>query len=638
MPKLSPERRRWYRAATARLEQGFAPKPRISVSEWADRYRMIAEGTSVEAGRWKTDRTPYLREIMDCFSDSVTRRIVFKKPAQVGATEAFLNVMGYFMHQDPCPMLVVQVSKEEAEKWSKEKLAPMIEATEVLRDRVSTPKSRDPDNTVLSKRFTGGHLGIIGANSPAGFRQRSRRLVLFDDVDGFPLRGAGTEGDQVTLGERRATTFWNRKLGYFSTPTIEGISRIDSLFQEGDQRYFEVPCPACGCWQRMPWLREEGSYSLVCERDASNTPIPLTARFACEGCGVLLPESEKYRMVLRGRWIPTAPFTGTASFHCSALCSNYISWPDIMAAFLSAKRSPLTLQGFVNTVAGEVFRETAEDIEPHFLEARAESYGVTPEGQAAEVPHGVGLLTFGADVQADRIEAVVWGWGTGEQAWAIAWEQFWGDPTTDLAVWANFDAFLQRPFRHVSGASVRIAAGGVDSNYATDKVYAFTEPRLGRGIWPVRGMDGRGRPIWKAPDPRTRSKAKTRHLVIYGTDSAKDAWHAKLKLMPAAPGEPDPTGLVHFPESLDRVFYEQLTSERLVTELKRGRPVRVWKLPDGRRNEVLDCSGIALGALLSLGMPILQQLGAMATALSAGQGTVVTPPRRGRMISRGIDF
>lgn len=632
--------RRWHRAADRLVRHAMQPKSRLTVSQWADQYRVVAEGTSSDPGRWHTSRTPYLRDIMDCFSDRTTRRIVFKKPSQFGATEAFLNVIGYFIHQDPCSIMVVQVSIEEAKKWSKEKLAPMIEATDVLQERVARIRTRDPDNAILSKRYDGGHIGIVGANSPAGFRQRSRRVVLFDDVDGFPVGGAGTEGDQITLGEGRAKTFWNRKVGYFSSPTLEDVSRIDQLFHEGDERYYHVRCPGCGCEQELLWLHDDGSYGLVCEHDAGGSPVPASARYACIGCGILIPETDKEPMVGAGRWIATKPSGDTASFAASSLISPYVRWSEIMEAFLRAKRSGshLQMQGFVNTMVGDVYRDTGDQVEPHALQLRAEDYGLAPDDTPADVPQGVGLLTFGADVQGDRIEIVVWGWGAEERAWAIAWEQFDGDPQSDPAVWAALDAYLVRPFRHVSGAPVHLTIGGIDSGYATDKVYAFCEPRRHRGVWPVKGIEGRGRPIWVKPSPTKTSKAKTRMLVQYGTDSAKDSWLRSRLLVQASPDVPDPPAYVHFPTHLDRVFYEQLTSEKLVSKVTRGRSRRVWTLPEGRSNEVLDCSGIALGAMLSLGPTVIRRLGELADMLNQGQGMPLAPIRQRRVRSRGIDL
>src|SRR5690625_3726886 len=209
--------RRW---GAKLLRDYLRPPPRLSVSEWSDAHRMLPE-TAAEPGRWRTSRTPYLRELMDAFSDPLVERVVFMKAAQVGGSEALLNVLGYYVDQDPAPILLVQVSDGEAAKFSTERVAPMISDTPVLTAKVSSPRGRGGGNTIESKDFTGGHLGIVGANAPSKLRARPRRVVLFDEVDGYPP-SAGAEGDPIELGVKRTSTFWNRKIGMISTPTVKG--------------------------------------------------------------------------------------------------------------------------------------------------------------------------------------------------------------------------------------------------------------------------------------------------------------------------------------------------------------------------------------------------------------------------------
>jgi phage terminase large subunit GpA-like protein len=608
-PLLAPDPsalRTWHRVEARLLRDALAPRPRLSVSEWADRYRVVSEGTSTEAGEWRTDRAPYLKEIMDAFSDPAIWKVVFKKPAQVGGTEVINNVIGYHIDQDPCAILVVQVSLEEAKKWSKEKLAPMLRDSPRLVAKVQEPRGRDPDNTLLTKSFPGGHLGITGANAPSGFRQRSRRVVLFDDVDGYPP-AAGREGDQLVLGGRRTATFWNRKVGLFSTPTIEGFSRIDEAFREGDRRRYVLPCPACGHKQQLLWLRPDGGYGLVCERDAAGDPVPASARYACIACGTLIPETEKRRMLRGARWIAERPTDGIASFELNALVAPWVRWSEVMREFLDARRSPLRLQGFVNTMLGETWREEGAEIEPHALAARVEPY-------EAELPRGVGLLTAGVDVQGDRLEVGVYGWGAGEEGWLIRWAQLDGDPGHP-EVWRILDELLLRPWRHAGGAELRIVAAAIDSGYQTEQVYRFAEPRRGRRVHATKGVPGRGRPLWAQPGPSKTTKAKSRHLVLVGVDSAKDLLHSRLRI-----GTPGP-GYLHFPDTTDRVFFEQLTAERLVTKYRAGRPVREWTPIEGRRNEALDVTVLALAALAGLGPSVIASLGALAEqANAAGEG------------------
>ena len=379
---------RLYDRWRARRSVIFAPPPKLTVSEWADKHRVVPS-YSAEPGRWVTDKTPYLRAIMDAFSDPAVNRVVFMKCARIGATEAGLNIIGYFIEQDPSPIFIVQPTVDDAKDFSKEQLTPTIEESAVLRARVSDAKSRDSGNTILAKIFPGGALYLVGANSPRGFRRRTARVVVLEEVDGYPP-SAGTEGDQVKLAERRATTFQHRRKVYInSTPTLKGLSRIEAEFEQSDQRRYFVACPDCGkeqilTWKNLRW--DDGK--------------PATAAYLCTGCGVLIPEREKFGMVQRGRWMVTNPGRTTAGFHLNALYSPWISWGELAEEWLVAQADPskAKLQVFINTALGESWEDRGHGKDE--LEDRQEHYNT-------EVPRGVGLLTAGVDVQDDRLEMIV---------------------------------------------------------------------------------------------------------------------------------------------------------------------------------------------------------------------------------------
>src|SRR5512145_921881 len=228
-------------AATA-----LRPPPDLSISQWADAYRMLSPESSAEPGKWSTDRAEYLRGIMDAVSDPEIGTVVFKKSAQTGGTEVILNAIGYHIHQDPAPILVVQPNIKMVNSWSKSRLSPMLRDTPVLKGKVGDPRSKDSSNTIHEKIFEGGILAVATAGSPADLASRPIRIVLFDEVDKYPP-SVKEEGDAIELGTVRTETFWNSKTYKGSTPTVHEISRIENEWDESDQRYFEVPCPRKGC-------------------------------------------------------------------------------------------------------------------------------------------------------------------------------------------------------------------------------------------------------------------------------------------------------------------------------------------------------------------------------------------------------
>ena len=216
--------------------EAFRPPKKLSLSEWADQYAYLSAESSAEGGRWRT--LPYQKGIMDAITDPNIEQVTVMKSARVGYSKILNHVIAYHIHQDPCPIMIVQPTIEDATGYSKEEVAPMLRDTKCLRGLVSEAKAKDGQNTLLQKQFPGGTLGLVGANSPRGFRRVSRRIVLFDEVDGYPVGGAGTEGDQIKLGIRRTEYYWNRKIVAGSTPTVQDFSRIEKLYNESDQRKY----------------------------------------------------------------------------------------------------------------------------------------------------------------------------------------------------------------------------------------------------------------------------------------------------------------------------------------------------------------------------------------------------------------
>jgi len=563
--------------------RGIRPEPPIAVSEWADSHRMLPH-TAAEPGRWRTARTPYLREIMDTLSTGCPfERVVMMKGAQTGGTEAGLNWLGYIVHNAPGLVMLVQPSLDMVRRNTVTRIDPLISASHVLRELVSAPRSRDAGNSLFRKSFPGGQLVMTGANSAIGLRSTPVRYLFLDEVDGYPGDADG-EGDPVALAIQRTATFrGRRKILMVSTPTLKGHSRIEAAFLESDQRYYYVPCLHCGTmapitWSRIRW--PEGQRQ--------------EAYLACEACGGIHYEHEKPRLLEAGRWKATAEGDGrTAGFHLSALYSPWETWAEISIEHGKVGKDPPRLQVWVNTKLGESWEDQAGDTVPADpLMSRREDWGEL-------LPEGVAILTAGVDVQGDRLELQVLGWGCDEECWVIDYRVIWGDPSGPR-VWADLDMALSMTYGHRKAVpDLDVRAVAVDTGgHHTKAAYEFCRTRLSRRVWAVKGRGGPGIPVW--PRRPTRSNKGRIPLFVIGVDAVKDAVYARLRL-----SEPGPGG-IHFSRRLDADYFRQLTAERVVTRFDRGRPIRSWRTKrDGERNEALDTfvyASAALQGLIGIGL------------------------------------
>jgi phage terminase large subunit GpA-like protein len=552
----------------------FAPPPTLTVSQWADRERYLSPEASAEPGRWDTARAEYLRGVMDAVSDPAVTRVVVAKAAQVAYTECLGNIIGYHIDQDPAPILVVQPTVEMAEAWSKDRLAPMIRDTPCLSGKVQSPLTRDSGNTLRQKVFAGGRLAIVGANSPAGLASRPVRIVVADEVDRFPV-SAGSEGDPLALASKRQGTFWNRKTLVGSTPTLKETSVIWREWLASDMRRYQVPCHGCGHMQALAWA------NVRWDKTPEGKHLPKTAHYVCEDCGVVWTDADRHDAVARGRWVATNPGAiGVAGFHITGLLSPWVTLADIVQEFLMSKTDPALLQVWTNTVLGEPFEPAQETVEGSSLLRRGENYG--PQS----IPDGVKLLTAGVDVQGDRIEVQILGFGAFEEMWAVRYEVLPGDPA-QRQVWDLLSNVLTESYRTDAGRELRVRATCADSGgHHQHQVLSYC--RLRRGVLPIKGIAG-PRPVWPARSSRTRTSAQ---IFMIGVDTGKDVVYGRLRIPKPGPG------YIHFPigGAFDAEYFAQLTSEAVQTRYKEGRPYRVWVLPDGRRNESLDTAVYALAA------------------------------------------
>ncbi|TAN61234.1 MAG: phage terminase large subunit family protein, partial [Magnetospirillum sp.] len=573
---------------------GLRPDPLLTVSEWADRHRVLSSRASAEPGRYRTSRTPYLREIMDCLSPShPCRRVVFMKGAQVGATEAGNNFLGFIIHHAPGPVLAVQPTVEMAKRNSRQRIDTLIDESPILRERVKPARSRDAGNTMLSKDFPGGTLVMTGANSAVGLRSMPARYLFLDEVDAYPA-SADEEGDPVALACARMATFAHRAKAFLvSTPTIRGLSRIEREFEASDQRRFFVPCPHCGA---MQWLKFE--------RLKWDKGQPATVHYQCEACDQPITESAKASMLAAGVWRATAVAEdpGTVGFHISALYSppGWQSWESIARLWDAAQGSDDALRVFRNTVLGETWVESGEAPDWQRLYDRRETWA------NGTVPAGGLFLTAGADVQKDRVEIDVWAWGRNLESWLVDHIVIDGGPE-HAETWAALERVLGQTWTHASGAALKIARLAIDSGYESSAVYTWGR-KMGVGqVSPIKGVEGfnRSSPV-SGPTlvDATEGGKKVRRgarLWTVAVSTFKSETYRFLRLErptdeELAEGARFPAGTVHLPSWAESEWCKQFVAEQLVTvKNRRGFSKLEWqKLRE--RNEALDCRVYARAA------------------------------------------
>ena len=551
----------------------FKPPKKLTLSEWADEYAYLSAESSAEGGRWHT--LPYQKAMMDAITDPKIEQVTVMKSARVGYSKILNHIIAYHIHQDPCGIMVVQPTIEDAAGYSKEEIAPMIRDTKVLTNLVSDAKTRDSNNTILQKQFPGGVLSLVGANSARGFRRVSRRIVLFDETDGYPA-SAGTEGDQIKLGIARTQYFWNRKIVAGSTPTIKDFSRIERLFDQSDQRRYYVPCCHCGHMQYLRWANMRWQ-----DND------PLTASYACEECGALIPHSKKRWMVERGEWRATQPGNGRhAGFHIWAAYSYSpnAEWSNLVEEFLLSKNDPEQLKTWINTTLGECWEdEYASKVGADGLMERA----AVEKYEKGVPPKEVLMLSLGCDVQDDRLSMSVWGLGRNEEMYLVDRKVIYGSPArADL--WKQMDEVLMDKYKNEDGVELKIDSAAIDTGgHFTQEVYQYVRERSHLGLIGIKGMGQKGKPPIGKPTKvdinfSGKSLRKGVQLFPVGVDTIKTTLHNRLK--DAELGD----GYIHFYPTITTDYFQELTAERQVLRYKHGYQERIWVKKSNARNEALD--------------------------------------------------
>jgi phage terminase large subunit GpA-like protein len=570
-------------------DAGLNPDSVVSVSEWADANRILSQTASSEPGKFRTSRTPYLKDIMDALSPSSPyERVVFMKGAQIGGTEAGNNWVGYIIDQAPGPMLVVQPTVEMGKRWSKGRLAPLIQDTVCLRNKVKDPRSRDSGNTVQSKEFQGGQIVITGANSAVGSRSMPVRYLFLDEVDAYPP-DADSEGDPLTLAIQRTSTFARRKILIVSTPTVKGLSRIEKEFENTDQRYFFVPCPHCGHFQVLKWEGIHYDSNLV------------EVAYVCESCKGAIRDYQKTEMLSQGEWRATNQekvSDKVIGFHLSSLYSpvGWLSWESCVQNYEMAKDNEQLLKAWTNTTLGLTWEEKGDSPDWGVLFDRRESYRI------GTVPKGAYVLTAGVDVQNDRLEVEIVGWGQNLESWSVDYRIIYGSPT-DAETWQKLSQLLEENFESEDEITRKINMMAIDTGFATQEVYKWVRAHSFNNVMAIKGVDNSLVPLNSPTKVDINYKGKKIsggvRLWKVGVSILKGELYGWLKQTRHEDGS-IPHGYCHFPEHATE-YFKQLTAEQLVTKIVKGYPKREWQKTRDR-NEALDCRIYARAAAIALGL------------------------------------
>jgi len=589
----------------------FKPIAPLTVTEWADQYRVLSKESSAKPGRFDSTLAPYQRDPMDSVADDTVERVVLMWASQTGKTETINNIVGFHIDWKPSPILVLQPTLEMAETWSKDRLVPMVRDTPRMHGKVQDPRSRDSNNTILHKRFPGGHVTACGANSAASLSSRPIRVVICDEVDRYPI-SAGAEGDPVSLAYKRADTFADSVLFMTSTPTVKGLSRVEREYELTDKRHFYCPCPKCGIFQTLKWHQVKWP-----EED-----MP-AAYYECEVCRVRLSDQDRVSMVRQGEWRATAPFRGKRGYHLTGVYSPFPPKKgfrnrlhQMAVEFLDAKeRGRETLKVWTNTFLAETWEDEAQEgPKPELIYSRREDYEVIPE-------NCVVLVAFG-DVQLDRVEVGIIGAGAGEELWGIDYRIFKGN-VEQWYLWDEIDAYIQQKWKHASGAELSPVAAGFDTGHKTKIVLQYVKRCQPRRVFATKGVGTSGIP-WV-------QRSRKQPIFLLRVNTAKEAIYSRANLE-----EPGP-GYLHFNKRFDLEFFRQLFSERVVTKYKFGNPYRTFE--EHGRNEALDIM-VGCMALLDILRPNYTKLAANITlsvqSQESDQPKQPPPVRRRPRIMSGI--
>ena len=550
--------------------KAIRPIVKPSLMEFSANHVQLNKRVAAEAGRYNVNRVPYFKDIADALTDKETDIIVVMKPAQVGATQLVMNYIAYTILYDPAPMLYVCPTLDIAKKISKQRIQAMFDSMPILKGIIRDNRERDSGNTLFTKEYPNGILLIAGANSPSGLRSMPIRYLIADDIDAYP-DSAGDEGSPLDLAMKRTTTYRNRKMIFISTPTNKSESAIEYWYNVSNQSKYYVPCPHCG--------KEQVLYFSNLKFEHNEDGKVTDAWYQCAYCNTRIDEKDKHTMLSNGKWVATNPKVKIKGYWLNGLYSEWLTWKEIATEFLRVKNNPVTLKTFVNTVLGEVWEDEAEKLEFSELAKRRE--------HIEQIPSDCIVLTAGVDVQKDRIEVSVIGWGEGYTSWVIEHIIIMGDTTIE-ETYNDLESVLNKQYIGVNNNIYTITSAAIDTGYSTQAVYKFLKKHHSRRWYGIKGSSTSAQ-IISRPSRRNMMNVPVFYINV---SMIKDIVYSRLSI-------DEGYGRVHFSDRLDDEYFMQLTAEQVKIRYKKGRKVREY-VQVRERNEALDCMVYNTAALMIL--------------------------------------
>lgn len=611
---------------------GMTPPDDLTVTQWAEAKRRLSAESAAEPGPWRTERTPYLREPMDAFTDPKVRHIVMVAASQVGKSEFLNNCIGYIIDEDPGSILFIHPTTIDAQEYSKLRIAPMLRDSPALRQKIAAPKSRDSHNTILQKAYPGGILTMCGSTEAHALASKPIRYVFGDERDRWAT-SAGNEGDPWDLAMARQTTFYNAKAVEVSTTTIKNASAIEAAYYTGTMERWNSKCPHCGEYHEIRWSDIRFEYDEIIVSHKKTYKVK-KVYYTCPGCGCISTEAEMKRAP--AKWIaenPEAYGQGTRSFWLNAFVSQWASWESIVLKYLNALGSTKKMQVVFNTCFGEPWEDRGDIEDEDSLLARREDYGKDKNGEPVELPPGVLVLTAGVDTQDDRMEYEIVGHGFFGETWGVEKGIVMGRPDDD-ATWNKLDEVVfDRVMRFENGVGLRVSMSFVDEGgHFTQSVRAQCNARISKKVFCIKGMPGQDKPYISPPK---KQKIFVNQIAVgtcwqyqLGVDSGKEIIMDNLRVQ--TPGQK----YCHFPKRDDygSAYFAGLLSETKVYDPNKKQPWSWKKIPGHERNEPLDCRNYALAAFKALPKNLdeidRQIKAASGVRVPAPPSANITPPKR----------
>jgi len=557
--------------------QFLSPPEQLTVSEWAEKYRMLDSKSSAMPGPWSNDITPYLRGVMDEFNNYETEKIVFVKPTQIGGTEALQNMIGYIVMQDPAPTMIVYPTETLAKSVSENRLQPMLKATPEI------ARKFDENSSLLELQFEGMYLTLAGSNSPSGLASKPIRFLMMDEVDKYP--GASSkEADPIKLATERTKTFHNKKIYITSTPTL----KTGHIWKEKEgadiEKHFFVPCPHCGEYiefrfQNIKFPDDEGmSYADRAE----------FATYVCQECGCIITDNDKHNMLKAGEWRTVrhnTKYVRSVAFWINTLYSPFVRWSDIAKEFLSTKDDPEDFQNFVNSWLAEPWEDTKLKTNAELVMERQ------TDVPAYVVPSWAKLLTAGVDVQENSLYWSIRAWGNYLTSQNVAHGQ--------ALSFEEIDRVMNAQYMTEEGDPVVVNLCLVDSGDQTDMVYDFCAYHTDYTL-PVKGSSHAQLSHYKLSKiNKAESKAYGMNLVLVDGDKYKDMIAGRMR-------RPNGRGSWMVYAGCDMEYATQVTAEHKVNVKTPSGTKQVWKLKHSHAdNHYLDTEVYALAAADILGVRTL---------------------------------